>query len=704
MNLPDGRNLLDLHHADLLDWLRRLVWSLFAAPGDGAAALKTGSLARINLGLRYWVAWLVAQEIAWPCQIDTDVVAAYQFHLQGDAADGLDAEALTLSVAYQRLTPFALLWRQRFTLERTGIAPMPVAPFGRVGVIKIAKKIAAVASGGYRPLPDEVAIPVINAAMAMLGTPAADVIRLAEACASAFASGMAVTAGPDHRKVLAEQRQLSTAKAFRFAEVDGRPWHAPLDPNEWDEEVIAHAKRRLQSYLETCRSDGQKQPQGQTTLPIYRYSGLDNVDLRRVVMNLGLNPGDEPLLCRHPALHALIDAAALEQGCASVPFIGIIQRVRQLVLAIRSAAHLVIQASTGMRISEICGLKAGIDPATGLPRSVKIQVSLNGLTEVFILTSDLSKTEETPRAVPWVLGYRPKGSTEFPPAVQAVVILDRLLRPWREMLGTGDLLVSFRSPHGIPKTPNSVGRILGDRLRLDAQDFIAEWVDLTDLPDEATRKTMDNELVPYRASHGRTITTHQLRKTFGYFASNVDRRLLPMLQMNFHHVSIAMTDGAYTGNPILERDTNDVRYQSLALESLEIARGDSRMTGRYGEQLERKIVAELGARISGLSTEEAYFEAFVYVEETGIDRLFFEPYGTCGALSASDMACHEIGGTTDVARWQPQLLPNYETRQPSLCVSCACFAISRRHSPYWERRYIDNMAQLRVFAASGRIG
>ena len=229
-------------------------------------------------------------------------------------------------------------------------------------------------------------------------------------------------------------------------------------------------------------------------------------------------------------------------------------------------------------------------------------------------------------------------------------------------------------------------------------------MDLTTLPDEAERKTEDKDLVPYRESHGRIIKTHQLRKAFGHFAANIDRRLLPMLQMNFHHVSAAMTDGAYTGNPILERDMNDVRHQDLAFASLDIARGASGMAGRYGEQLEQKIVNELGAHINGLSAEEAYLEAYLYVEEAGITRMFFEPYGICGALSASEMSCHEVGGTADVARWEPRLTPNYDTRQPGLCAGCACFAIARRHRPYWEKRYIDNAAQLRVFEALGHVG
>jgi integrase len=713
LDLPDGSNLLDPQNADFLDFLRRLVWSLSAAPGDGYAALKSGTLGSISSGLRYWAAWLVAREIRWPHEITESVIKQYQEHLQGGAEDDVSDKALTEAVASARLLPFALLWRQRFALERAGIAPMPAAPFGRAGVIKIANQIAAVATGSYRPLPDEVAIPVLNRAMAMLGSPAADVISLVEACATAYSSGLAENVGSYRRQFLAETRQPAAARAFRFAIINGRPWHPPLDPGAWDTSLIAAAEQKTRSYLDARRcewaaqmeeQDIDRPPERRPTLPTYRCAGADHLDLRRVILDLGLTLDDQQLLCRHPKLHALLSAAALEQGLAPVPLINVMQRVRQLVLAIRSAAHIVIQATTGMRISEVCGLKAGMDEATGLPRSIMLQDSLDGLTDIFIVNSDLSKTEDMPKAVDWVLGYRPKGSAELPPAVQAIIILDQLLAPWRALLDTDDLFISFSNNRGLPKTIKSVRPITTNALRDDLREFVAEWVDLTSLPDEAERKTGEKDLVPYRESHGRIIKTHQLRKSFGYFAANIDRRLLPMLQMNFHHVSTAMTDGAYTGNPIFEQDVNDVRRQDLAFVSLDTARGASGMAGRYGEGLEQKIVHELGARVAGLSAEDAYFEAFIYVEEAGITRLFFEPYGICGALSASEMSCHEVGGTADVARWEPRLTPNYQTRQPSLCAGCACFAIARRHRPYWETRYIDNAAQLRTFEALGHKG
>lgn len=706
MKLPDKTNLLDDENADLLDWLRRFLWSAIASPGDGKS-MKPSSVGSLSSAVRYWLPWLLEQGIRWPSEIDANVVEAFIEHLQSEEEDD-DVSSLTEATAYHRLVPFLILWRQRYALEKAGIEPMPAPPFGAEGIVKLSKRISAIAAGTYRPLPDEVAIPVLNTAMEMLGTPATDVLALASACEVAYASAP--------KEGAAKVEQTTAAKAFRFSKINGRAWHPPLNPKLWKAETIAAAELELRGYLEARRAEWKAQPKlssssvdlaRQPTLPAFRFKAEYHVDLRSVAKEIGLRAGEEHLLTGHRLLHACLSEIAEEQGMARVPFIEPFQRVRQLILAIRSACHIVIQATTGMRISEVCALKAGINPQTGLPRAVKVQEGLAGLTELFIVSSDLAKTERgIPRSVEWVLGFRPKGSTDLPPAVQAIIIMDQLLASQRSLLGADTLFLGFRARVGTPKNTKGVGQITSSHLRREMKHFIAQWVNLSVLPDNAERKKVDDELVPYRESRGRNIKTHQLRKCFGYFASNIDRRLLPVLQMNFHHVSTAMTDGAYTGNPIIERDINDVRYQNCVLEMLETARGSRGMTGRYGEQLEQKIVGELGARIEGRSAEEAYLEAFIYVEESGINRMFFTPYGDCGAnnVGASNMACHEIAGTTELARWEHRLTPNWQTRRPSVCAGCACFAMSPRHRPYWEQRYIDNATMLRLFTATGQEG
>lgn len=706
IDLPDGTNLLDQKNAALIDWLRRLLWSAIASPGEGRT-MRPSSVGSFNSAVRYWVKWLVGQGIRWPSEIDKTAVDEFVEHLQAEAEYD-DVSGLTEATAYHRLRPFQVLWRQRYALAKAGIVAMPTPPFGGEGIVKVSKRVSAIASGSFRPLPDEVAIPVMNTAMEMLGVPAADVLALSEACSTAYSSAPNVD--------VARERQAAAADGFKFSVVNGRAWHLPLNPEQWKPEIIETVEVKLRAYLRICQTAWESHPilsdiavnSGKLpTLPTSKSRSRLSVDLVKASKEIGLSFGEERMLTGHRRCHYLLSKAALEQGLAPPPFISSLQRVRQLILAIRSACQIVIQATTGMRISEICSLKGRASCDADLPPSVTVREGIAGITEIFVVTSDLTKTEHgTPRAVPWVLGYRPMGSTDFPPAVKAMLITDKMFASLRSMSGIEALFLGFRTSNGTPKKKNGVAPITSNLLRESMQSFICEWVDLQTLPNDAERKSLDNELVAYRETRGRIIKTHQLRKCFGYFASNIDRRLLPVLQMNFHHVSAGMTDGAYTGNPIIERDANDVRYQNCAFELLEIARGSRGMTGRYGEQLERKIIDELGPRIGGKSTEQAYLESYIYVAESRINRMFFTAFGDCGAynVGASSMACHDIAGTTDSARWEHRLTPNWQTRRPSVCAGCACFAMSRRHRPYWEQRYIDNATLLRVFAATGRSG
>lgn len=708
VEFSDGQCLLDSMHSDLLDWLRRLVWSTYASPGGGSRVLKPGTLGAISVNFRYWINWLVDHYITWPSEITDDVVSRYIEDLRALCEGDFVDDQITEDVATGRLMPFVLLWRQRYELLKVGIDPMPQPPFGRAGARAIGREIGATAKGQYKPLPDEVAVSVLNTAMAMLGTPADDVIELIKMCEDAYNSRLTKSSVSAGLSVPAERAQSDIARNWRFSEIDGVPWRQPLEPLKWDEARTQYIEKRLVEYLnEKQASYGgfDQQSSRDPILPVIIHSKCKGqVDDIKLACLLGLEFSEWELLSNHPRLRKLISEVASAQGLPALKNVRIMGRVRRLVLQVRSAAHVVIQATTSMRISEICGLQAGTDPVTGLPTSVKVRDSLSGLAEVFVITSNLSKTEETPRHVEWTLGYRPKGSTFLPPAVRAILVVNRLLGSFRNLSGTKDLFVSLNSRGSIPKTMGGVGNILSLSLLDSARQFIAQCVDFSRLSDSSSRGILDGELVPYIESHGRCIGTHQWRKTFGHFATSVDRGLLPDLQMHFHHVSSAMTDGAYTGNPILERDMNDVRYQKMALLALEIAEGSTNVAGRFGEELETKIKAELSPRIDCVQQEEAYREAFVYVEEAGLDRLFFEPHGICGARSASQMACHKEADTVELARWSNRLKPNYETRTPSLCVGCESFAIAKWHLPFWEERYIEYAAEILHLEIQGLTG
>lgn len=685
LDLPDGLNLCDPRYVDLLDWLKRLVWSAYAAPGDGAGRLKPGSLNPLAAGLRFFVVWSVENDVALPSQMTCDVIQAYVDQLRVEAGGDGEGQGLTEAVAWNRLRVLALIWQQRNALKRAGIAPMPEPPFGRRGVIAVVKEIGAIATGSYRPIPSEVSLRILNTAMKLLKVPAKDVIRLGDLYASAYSAIDLEGRSENYRRKIGQERQRDALLGFEFSPVGGQPWHPPLDPTAWDKSVIHGFGKDLAAYLAGIKE-----------LPEFSVGNRRYVDTRKVVFAMGHRAGMEYHLHTCPQMNKVLSDRARLQG-VSCPYIGAAGRLLQLTKAICSAAHIVVQGTIGLRISEVCGLKAGVCESTGLPRCIHIRDSVTGLAEVFVLTTELSKTEETPRAEEWAIGYRPKGSNRIPPAVHAILVLNRLLEPYRELLAIDDLFVNLKASRGLPKTRAGVGRVTSEKLQVDMRAFIAEWVDLSDLPDEAAQKTMDRELVPWRESHGRILKTHQWRKSFAHFVYMVDPMMLPVLQAHFHHVSIAMTDGGYLNNVIQIEDMNDIKRQKVASIALEIARGGSELAGRNGEDLQAKILRELGPEIEGASTEIAYQSAFIYVEEAGLHRMFFEPYGICGAKSASEMACHKEAGTEDLARWRPDLVPNYSTRTPSLCAGCPSFAIARWNLPFWEERYVESVFAVRQY-------
>ena len=144
----------------------------------------------------------------------------------------------------------------------------------------------------------------------------------------------------------------------------------------------------------------------------------------------------------HQPLH-IRTATPVRSGKYSIQR-GAIQQLRDLVTELRDACSIVLQAFVGIRISEVCGLKAlPIDPTTGMPACVEIQPSRSGLYEICYVKGQLFKTTETPITVTWVAGLRPRGATYFPPPIRALLVLEQLFRPWRTLAEVNDLIVSF---------------------------------------------------------------------------------------------------------------------------------------------------------------------------------------------------------------------------------------------------------------------
>ncbi|MBS1866803.1 MAG: hypothetical protein JSS69_12890 [Acidobacteria bacterium] len=571
---------------------------------------------------------MVDHAIRWPHELTAEALDQYLRDLPerlarfgGGAGEGEEDEnTVTLGAASSAIGIVYYIWRQRDALQEFGVLPMPSEPWPEHGgTHTLAKQVSNSVEGWIQPLPDEVAVPVLNTAMWMLGMPAKDILELVSVCNAAYEREAGTHhSGPGITREQRVVRQRRAACAFQFstAERGVAPWHEGL---------------RLRK-----RVDGQS---------------------------------------------------------------GAVLRVKQLVRHLQAACCLVLHGFTGMRVSELCALRAGEDPKTGLPIDVEMRLSPTGHNEEFILRGEMSKGQRSPRAVSWLLGSRRVGDTELPIGVQALRILDQLLAPYRAMLGTNRLLVSIGSKGGLPKSASSVSAMTGEKVNALLRAFIPEWVDLSTLPDESRHATMANDLVPWRNSKGTIITTHQLRKTYAAYVLSVHPDLLPAVKRQFHHMNMMITEGSYWGSdaPQIE-PIHSVSRQLTARMLYEITQGKIKASGRMGKQIEVNI-EELRKLVSGLDMHASWVQISHWVEDNGL-HVNHGNHGACIPIAASRMECWNRAGLRPIGR----LEPNYETREASLCAGCSCFLMHESHIPFWRDRYVESEVSLRQAMRHGLDG
>lgn len=372
--------------------------------------------------------------------------------------------------------------------------------------------------------------------------------------------------------------------------------------------------------------------------------------------------------------------------------------LRTLIEDVCAACVIVLQSEAGPRINEICGLAAGMNAQTGLPACLELRSSKTGLNEHFFLKGLLSKLRRAPEEVEWLIGARPVGSDFVPAPVRAIQVLQRLFEPLRNN-ATDDslrnnLIVQMTAPKSYPRDGNMVGRILTQRLRTLQRVFIGNHVDLSGLPD---RNAHGQDLARYRETKGACLLTHSWRKSYALYVFRTDSRMIGAIAQQFHHLSLAMTEQGYLGNdPSLLEVMNGVRVQQTAQFFYEMARGERRVTGRMA-----KLVDDFRAEFARiLGTAEgmagiAVMQRWVLSEDV---RIWFSRHGKCFmGLAPSKARCHELGGTMHWANAEP----NYEHRNPEICLGCPLYAVDAEHAEFWLLRYVEN-ANFLSASATGR--
>lgn len=592
IEVADGY-LTDPKHAEMLDWLRRIIWSCFTSSARGDIAAP-GTATNISHGMKTLVRWMIETKRRKPVELTNEASWEFVEEIPGllDIAD--DAE-LTLAQGILPVRFFQRVWEQAPVVK---IERASTVPFDGQSVLQVVSRVTSNEFGKIRPLQDEVAIPILNKATFFVQHAVRDICELLDGHQNA-------TPKKGASKAARVKARRKAAEDFKFSILPGasKPWHPRID----------------------------------------------------------------------------------KQGEIAIT-------VRRLVDSLKAACVIVIQATTGMRISEICGIPFGMDAESGLPICIDARPTNEGLFELYFLRSKLSKTEDTPREVEWVVGLRPTHSKELPLAVRALIILNRVA----ELSGitaqnppNSSVLAGLSRGQGFARSDHTLENPLSQTVREHLKSFVEEWVDLSNLPDQSRYAIEPNDLVKWRESKGRIIKPHQFRKTFAQFAVSIDARLVEAIQDQFKHVSLAMTMEGYLNTAQLAAISKG-QYIRARQSVFAHMRRDAPLAGRMGEQIEQHIPADFKAEMKRLPPAEAWKQVVAWVDEREF-KLFFAPHGKCNPLNPTNMRCHEVAGTID---WLPQP-PNYQTRTPALCAGCKCFVVDEQHQDFWIQSYVEDSKALR---------
>lgn len=598
--------------SELVESLKRFVWGMMKDPREGKA-LSASSLSSIQRSLKTLVGWMFKNHYSRIDQLDNKASWEFRDYLVFkfrprrrhknlfDEPQPLSCASLNLS-----LSILALLHRQRLSLEEAGISPPTEAPYDGRTPFDIATDATGKDDGGFDPLPDEIAVPLINAAVRLLGAPADDVIALQSLVSSPIQ-------GRYKSKGYPPKKRLELITSFQFSTIHGEPepWRSPIVQK--------------------------------TSATLHQKSAL-------------MNPP---------------------------------QQLRNLIQEISSAALIVLQSSSGIRISEVVGLKAGYNTYSGLPNCIEIARSRTGTNDIYYLKGLETKISGQIRK--WVIGLKPIDSSEVPPTVRAIQVLFDLFKPWRKLGKRSELIVGFCKPKGLPRDIESISAPSSSRLLINQKSFMMNHVSINweKLPSK-------RGVAKFRTQKHEALTTHAWRSTFALFVFRTNPSLLAAVSQHFKHVSLMMTEQNYIKNdPELLETFDSVRIQQTVSLFADFRNGKRNATGGASKILTENKEEIPDSKPHGEDHQRTQIEKWVVENDL---RIWFSEEGKCLiGLSPDEAECHRLG---ESIHWSNQE-PNYKTRCASVCVGCKCFLVDHEHLEFWRNRRDKNRETYKTACATG---
>ena len=175
--MPNGTGCLtDARWSSLLDLGKRLVWSVRVDNQRGKAPKDSG-LVEFQHIVRYLLRWMGGAGYAAFSELDTAAAQEFAEFLLDDKGSSGEAE-VGWQVVGRHLDVLCRIYEQAPALESHPTAVMHSHPFGGRSAEDVAVDFVARKRGFIPPVPDEVFLPVMTAALEWLEAPARDVARL----------------------------------------------------------------------------------------------------------------------------------------------------------------------------------------------------------------------------------------------------------------------------------------------------------------------------------------------------------------------------------------------------------------------------------------------------------------------------------------------------------------------------------------------
>lgn len=634
--LPLGQApLTEPGHEGLLLDCKLLIWSTCVSMNTSAQGTKASSTLRY---LRPIFAWMVRENLPDFSYVTRDRVwadggienrhtfAAFLLsHLGGDP------DEIATSTPINYLNMFSMIFREYMILKAFGRPSLPEHPFDTNENTFVASQIGRKELEEWRPVPDEVLVPLLNASEDWLGQKAEDVLRALELFEDEKRDHVERGVGHTYAVQLARKKLGD----FIFSVEGEAPWHEPFGGSSFGEKAsgVDEGVRVLGRLVRCVQAAGM--------VAIQQSSGMRSGEL------IGI-----PSAQREDGTPACIEERKVAHGTKTLVII-----------------HAFTSKING-GLPEAHEWIVGVKP--NLPFGNAPDVRAQRAVEVLARLGTILKTPNTPPEASNLLmvnwgspGVPADGST---------------LRPFNN--GTHNEAIRFF----LAQTCGDELASLPDNSPKLVQDgWLEKWRESGGaiLHSHQLRKSFANfaySMEPGLKEEIRVQYGHVSIAMTGRYTHN-EHQIKQMNEMEAQlaaeHIVAALSESALAGKGAVET------YQRADWMVLRSRIDDAAPEDRH------RVVTEWLLQTRRLVDEE--YRVVVGGErelrKARRSAISNAAHGLCAAVSirGDDMECRKDGGST--ASFLDGLGADKRYRTPSRCLGCINYLVLPRHRPYWEDRF-----------------